>query len=232
MKKSISRAKLLIKHILGRDLYLRPEKTVSTRFYGSDYGGWALPVGAVNRDSIVYSFGIGEDASFDLALITETGCQVHGFDPTPKSLSWVADNIRNDRFSIHPWALGDEDGTMELWLPDNPDHVSASCRKSDRTSDSSFIAECKRLPTIMKLLGHRKVDVLKMDIEGAEYTVIKTMAADGTLERISCLLVEFHHWMPSFVNQDTLEVLDILRGKGFKLLWVSDSGHELLMERM
>jgi FkbM family methyltransferase len=161
--------KLIIKHFLGKDLYLRPTRRVPTRFYGSSYGGWALPKNAVKPDSVVYSFGIGEDASFDLALIEEVGCSVHGFDPTPKSLSWVASNVQEVRFLIHPCALGPKDGMMELWLPENPDHVSASCRQSERMSSDRFMAVCKNLRSIMDKLGHTKIDVLKMDIEGAEH---------------------------------------------------------------
>jgi len=34
--------------------------------------------------AVVYSLGIGEDISFDLALIEKYGARVHAFDPTPK----------------------------------------------------------------------------------------------------------------------------------------------------
>ena len=181
MKSRISRIKLIIKHLLGRDVYLKTDENIATRFYGSRYGGWAIPEKLVNVNSVVYSFGIGEDASFDLALIADTGCKIHGFDPTPKSLLWVEDNISNEHFKMYPWALGATDGQLELWLPKNPHHVSASCRPSSITSYESFVAPCKRIETVMKELGHEQVDLLKMDIEGAEYEVLKSMSMGDVL---------------------------------------------------
>jgi FkbM family methyltransferase len=51
--------------------------------------------------------------------------------------------------------------------------------------------EVRRLQTIFQSLGHKHVDVLKMDIEGSEYEVIDDLC-DLHL-RIDQVLVEFHH---------------------------------------
>lgn len=228
----IPNIKLLIKHLIGKDLYLTPDIALDTDYFGTRYGGWATPRDLVSTDSVVYSFGIGEDASWDLGLINSTGCMIHGFDPTPKSLQWVQKNIGESRFIMHPEALADFDGSLELWLPVNPDHVSASIRQSSGTSHENISVPCARLSSIMKRLGHKRIDVLKMDIEGAEYSVIKNLCAeDGLLDRIEVLLVEFHHWMPAFRNSDTRDVIALLRGRGFGIGWVSESGHEVMFIR-
>lgn len=36
---------------------------------GSKYGGWIVPATLVRPDSVCYCVGVGEDISFDLALI-------------------------------------------------------------------------------------------------------------------------------------------------------------------
>lgn len=227
----MSRLRLLAKYLLGKDLYLRADVRLDMEMYGRGYAAWALPKDYVRRNSVVYSFGIGEDVSFDLTLIEAVGCQIHAFDPTPKSLAWVDREVREPRFIVHPWALGPKVGSMQLWLPSAPEHVSASCRPSDERSEESFVAECKDLPTIMTLLGHTHVDVLKMDIEGAEYEVLSSLTADSTIKKVRCLLVEFHHWMGGFHQQETLDAIEALRGEGFLILWVSETGHELLFGR-
>lgn len=227
----ISIIKKAIKHLLGRDLWIRTDTAVATQFYGSCYGGWAIVEGTVNDGSVVYSFGIGEDASFDLGLIAAAGCTVHGFDPTPKSLGWVARNVSEDRFVMHPWALGTEDGTLTLWMPDNPDHVSASLVSASNRSKGSFDAVCKSLESVMEGLGHERVDVLKMDIEGSEYGVIEALCAGGAISRVGQLLVEFHHRMEGFTKAQTLAAIRRLRGEGFRIAWVSEVGHEVLFVR-
>ena len=52
----------------------------------------------------------------------------------------------------------------------------------------------RRLSTIMRELGHGAIDLLKMDIEGAEYEVIADLLACGA--DVRQLLVEFHHRWP------------------------------------
>ena len=59
---------------------------------GSVYGGgWVVP-DRLDSSSLVLSFGIGEDITFDAMLIERTGCRVVGFDPTPRSAAWVRSN--------------------------------------------------------------------------------------------------------------------------------------------
>ncbi len=216
---------------MGRDLWIAPNVRIPTQFLGSHYGGWGLDVRKLGPESVIYSFGIGEDASFDLALIDACGCRVQAFDPTPKSLAWVGRNITEQRFKMHPWALAGEDGELELWLPENPDHVSATLAPTGKSSRESFRAPCFTLATILRRLEHERVDVLKMDIEGAEYEVLQCMAADRSIERVGQLLVEFHHWMPPFRRDDTRKALNLLKQEGFHIAWVSGSGHEVLFSR-
>jgi len=35
-------------------------------YYGTEYGGYWVSPDTITKDSIVYSFGVGEDISFDL----------------------------------------------------------------------------------------------------------------------------------------------------------------------
>lgn len=228
---SLHRIKLLVKHLLGRDLLIRRKVHLPLEHYGNRYGDWSVPANYVTKESIVYSFGIGEDASWDLALIQAKNCQVQGFDPTPKSLSWVKNHVLDSRFSIHPWALADLDGTLDLWLPANDAFVSASCRASDSSSSKKITVPCRCLPSIMNELGHEFVDVLKMDIEGAEYSVIEQIVNDGLAKRIGVILVEFHHWMSAFKLDDTRKAIEQLADVGFLPAWVSETGHELLFVR-
>ena len=227
----LRRLQLAIKHLLGRDLYLTPKLHIPLEHYGNRHADWSVPADFVSASSIVYSFGIGEDASWDMQLIAAKGCVIHAFDPTPKSLAWVGREIFEPRFLVHPWGLAAEDGTIDLWLPANPSHVSASCRPSPSMSSIRIRVPCRSLPSIMAELGHSRVDVLKMDIEGAEYEVLDSIINDGTISRIGALLVEFHHWMPSFRLGDTRAAMKRMTATNLLPAWVSDSGHELLFVR-
>ncbi|RYF85668.1 MAG: FkbM family methyltransferase [Chitinophagaceae bacterium] len=57
-------------------------------------------------------------------------------------------------------------------------------------TDHYFEATVDRLSSIMKEQNHSHIDILKLDIEGAEFEVIDTMIADNIDIRVFC--VEFH----------------------------------------
>ena len=114
--------------------------------HGSDYGGWDIVDQEINKDSVVYSFGVGEDASFDLSIIDSYGLTVHAFDPTPKSIQWVKSNQFPDNFVMHEYGIADFDGVVSFNPPENPDHVSHTILDRETTSDCSIEVEVKKIP--------------------------------------------------------------------------------------
>lgn len=56
---------------------------------GEHYGGWVVPISVLSESSICYCAGVGEDITFDLALIDTFGCDVFAFDPTPRAVRHV-----------------------------------------------------------------------------------------------------------------------------------------------
>ena len=71
----------MFKEIYGNDL--------SLKYYGTDYGGWAIEPSIIDKNDIVYSFGVGTDISFDIELIQKHNVLVNAFDPTPRSIAWI-----------------------------------------------------------------------------------------------------------------------------------------------
>lgn len=157
---------------------------------GSAYGGWFAPVGRLSKASVVYSVGVGEDVTFDLELIRRTGCTVHAFDPTPRAQAFVArQSGLPPEFRFHPLGLWDRDGEARFFAPRDPSHVSHSIANLQQT-DAFFVGAVKRLATVMRELGHPRVDLLKMDIEGAEYAVVRDMLSEGIRPGVVCVELE------------------------------------------
>lgn len=228
MKTLLWSLKRQAKILLGREIRLRPQLRVETEFHGSSYGGWAIKKDSLSDHACVISVGIGEDASFDLSLIEKYGCHILALDPTPKSIKWVGENIIAPRFHFEPLALGESDGRLRLYLPKNASHVSASLTRADHTGDAFFEAPCLRASTLFEKFGYSRVDVFKMDIEGAEYGVIRDMVASRACDLVDQLLVEFHPHFSEFGVRDTREAVAALSQAGLKIAWISDSGHEVL----
>ena len=122
---------------------------------------------ARNEKCVVYSFGSSDDSCFETAVAERLDCEIHIFDPTSSEL-------KDDRWTYHSYGLGGGDPTVTGYW-------------NWRTQKQSNCTDCpmKNLREIMKELNHEHVDILKVDIDGAEwrsfeyiYKTIKTLPAD------------------------------------------------------
>ena len=207
-----------------RDYFFRLDCKISDIRFGSEYGGWNVVDKILNSKSIIYSFGIGEDITFDLDFIKKVGANVHAFDPTPKSLEFIKNQILPQQLIIHEYALSDYDGELTLYPPKNSNHVSYSTiSKYEMDCGSKF--PVRKLSTIMNQLQHDKIDLLKMDIEGAEYDVIENLITSNI--KPCQLLIEFHHRFLSFGIEKTKAAISSLKSNGYKIFYVSDTGEEI-----
>jgi FkbM family methyltransferase len=228
----VRRGQWLIDCARGRDLWFSRDVRLPTEVHGTAYGAWAILRDQLSANSRVISAGVGEDVSFDLALIEKYGCTIHALDPTPKSIQWVRENIRDPRFVLHACALSASDEPLRLFLPTKDIYVSASCRAGRHTSNEYVDVPAVTLPAFLDQLGFDEVDVLKMDIEGAEYGVIEHGLRSGAFDRVRQLLIEFHHYHPVFGIGATRRAVRALRDAGWRIAWVSPSHHELLFVPM
>jgi FkbM family methyltransferase len=213
-----------LKAVLGREVYAPVQLRVATEHHGSAYGGWSVCPEGLTADSVVYCAGVGEDVSFDLALVQRFGVRVHAFDPSPRSIAWVRGQAGLPAaFEFHAYGIGEADGTLPFYPPADPAHVSYSVL-GGRDGAEPVMGEVRRLGSIMRELGHTHIDLLKMDVEGAEYGVIRDLVAERIPVRQ--LLVEFHTRFPGVGARTTREAIRTLNDAGWRIFAVSPSGQE------
>ena len=159
--------------------------------YGSEYGGFYLPSNFVKESGIVYSFGIGEDLSFSEDVIEKGGYTVYAFDPTPKAVKYIKSHklFSNTKFHFMEYGLSNLNGEEKFYMPNRDEYVSASIiDHSGVDNEKAIYVKMKTIRTIMKEMGHKKIDILKMDIEGAEFKVVKDIM-NPKLEPVDCRLI-------------------------------------------
>jgi len=201
-------------HLIGKDVRI-PNVTL-----GQDWGDWTVADRLVSRDSIVYSVGIGEDISFDLALMERYGCKVYGWDPTPLATNYLASRKTSNGFMFMPYGIGIEDRATEFGGKTVGDR-SFSVRS---LNPSKLLLEVRKLSSMMKLLNHDHVDLLKMDIEGSENDVIRQIVEEKIV--IPQLLIEFHHGWYRIPVESTKEHIQMLKLAGYLVFGVSAVGRE------
>lgn len=206
--------------------YLNNGISCKKQWHGNEYGGFYLNPDFVSDESIVYSFGIGEDISFDLSLIETYNCDVFGFDPTPKSIKWIKSRGVQKKFSFFSFGIGCKNEKVNFFLPKDENFVSGSIiNRSELSVNNHIEVQLKNLKTIAQELNHSKIHIIKMDIEGSEYDVVESLF-DANLE-FDQILVEFHDRFFENGVQKTKDTISFLRNKGFEIFAISDSFEEI-----
>ena len=215
----------ILKVLRGKDIYIRKDVIIPTETFGNKGVAWTLYVDNLDESSIVYSFGVGDDISFDLSLINQYDLQIFAFDPTPKSVDWINNLKLPKQFVLKNIGLADYDGKAKFNPPENPMHISATMLDRPETKNESYKVDVKTLGTIMAELKHKHIDILKMDIEGMEYRTIDNILSSNILP--SQVLIEFHHRFKNVGIKQTLRTVKKMRKEGYRVFHVSKTGEEI-----
>eukprot|EP01069_Polyplicarium_translucidae_P011003 Polyplicarium_translucidae@DN3416_c0_g1_i1.p1 len=154
-----------------------------------DGGKWICdPFTLLKEDCLIYSFGSNDDWTFEKELLAiQPHCEIHTFDHTVDTITSKPTNV-----TYHRLGLGAADR---------------------RTTSPSM--PLKSLPNIIRSLKHerRRIDILKVDIEGAEFEALTPLLASerwALLPPVRQISIEVHRdW------KRAAELLAGFAGQGF-----------------
>lgn len=219
------RKKRFLKRLTGKELRLQTEIEVPI----IKDGGWWFTANGLGEDSIVYSLGVGDEVDFDLSVIKRFGAEVFAFDPTPNSIDLLDSSKLPHRFHFYPWAVTAQDGSLKFYPRLKKDgsksDVMFTMIPEAETQADVIEVPAFSLTSIIGKLGHDHIDLLKMDIEGAEYEVLEGLLRSPVLP--TQLLVEFHHRFVEDGLAKTYDIIRRLREAGYKIFAISEIGREV-----
>lgn len=194
---------------------------------------WTVWTGNLRKNPIVYSAGVGRDISFEHEMADRFGIRIHLIDPSPTGVETMA-RSENDRteFVFHQLALAGHDGELLLDPPPNAEEgswVSVVSQEGEASADAIRVP-CSTMGSLMRKLGHERVDLLKIDVEGAEYGIIRHVLRERV--RIDQIAVEYHNGvLPGFSRKQTVLSLIRLYMAGYLLVYKTGSNHTLVHRR-
>ena len=113
--------------------------------------------------------------------------KVYGFEPNPLNFSKVEYFNRYGGVEIYNYALSDFDGEVKLYLPNNQNnHASASLSDFNTNfyikAESIISVKAKNLNDFLKSRNVKYIDFYFSDIEGYDFTVLKTLYEEYILK--------------------------------------------------
>lgn len=197
----------------------------------------------INENSIIYSAGVGEDISFDIILQSKYNCHIYLIDPTEKAIKHYDEcnkyfnnkhfkftgNIQNDYYKnivnetpnmdkIHYISKGlwNKTDTLKFYKQSNENHVSQSLING-MFSNNYDIVNVDSIKQLMIDNNHTHIDLLKLDIEGAENIVLEQMLDDNIYPKYLC--IEFDLLLKKKdKDKTTLKIINRLLNVGYKIL--------------
>jgi FkbM family methyltransferase len=165
-----------------------------------------LPI--LDCNSVVVDLGANEGA-FSHEIIKRFGCTVFAAEPIKSVSARIA---KHPRLTVLNCGIGKETGeaTINVFrdrcaslLPPQPNEVATGEK-----------IEVVTFPRFLSLTGVFEVDLLKVDIEGAEVDVLDSLD-DETLRGIRQITVEFHDFIYPSTARRVDSIRQRLRAAGF-----------------
>ncbi|KAL0777360.1 hypothetical protein CaCOL14_006877 [Colletotrichum acutatum] len=159
---------------------------------------------ASERPIRIYSFGIGDDSSFEAEMLSRSSAaEMYGFDDT-----------------VDGWGKG-----LEAYP--NRTHFFKTAVAEYDYYDEVEKTEFLSINSIMKKLGHDYVDLIKMDIEGDEFPTLESFLGDyakgGELEGkevpVGQMVIEIHVPEKGPTISQFAEWWERIEEVGFRPVW-------------
>jgi FkbM family methyltransferase len=138
-------------------------------------------------EPVIYSFGVGNDVSFDVEAADLFGVPIFMYDPTPNVALFMKDFQGDKRLIFKNQGIYSRDAEVKLYTSDK---VLNSSLYPIHGKEKHEIVRCRTLADFMAENGHDHIDILKMDVEGVSDDVLNQVM-DETDIRPKQIVTEF-----------------------------------------
>lgn len=147
-------------------------------------------------------------------ILSKNAKKVFSFEPNRKAISHLKNTLKdNHNTTVIEKAVYKERATLQFYIDDKNSLTSSLLSNSGHAP--SYDVSAITLEDAMDLTGEKKIDLVKIDIEGAEFDIIENLSQDA-FDRIDSFLIEFH----DFYFDEGMAKVDALEAKlvsaGFK----------------
>jgi FkbM family methyltransferase len=171
-------------------------------------------------------FDVGANMGQYTLLAAGLNCKVHSFEPAPAMFQFLSENVEpvKERVQINQFALSDSEEPVTLHMA-KPHNVGAtSFRDQYCASGEAFQVPCTTIDNYMSKNGISKVDVVKIDVEGAEVAVLKGAEKLLSGPHRPTIVLEYEESAQQRFGSSCAEITSILTAHGYKLERITQHG--------
>lgn len=177
----------------------------------------------IKKDSPVI-FDIGSHIGLSIIYFKQQypNSNITGFEPNPNVFHILEDNIKGNSIKnvqLHNIALGKDEEKRSLYI----DNSGNNCFSTSSFSKDAWNGKQSSIPITVqtqKLSKYivEKVDILKIDVEGAENEIIEDLQLEKKFNMIGTIMIEFHSKNKSKPNR----IVECLKKNNFEITQKED----------
>ncbi|NJK70039.1 MAG: FkbM family methyltransferase [Microcoleus sp. CSU_2_2] len=166
----------------------------------------------IDSDSLVIDLGANV-GQFSEGITSAYQCQCYALEAVPAVYSQIQENRLVKKFN---YAISDRNEPLTIYISDNRECNSISQEAATVYGLQGAISvDGITLETFLKNQKIELIDVLKIDIEGAEEAVFNS-TSDATLCNVKQLTIEFHDFVPGSISaEEVKKITSRLKRLGF-----------------
>ncbi|MEZ5502554.1 MAG: FkbM family methyltransferase [Halioglobus sp.] len=148
----------------------------------------------IDSDGVVIDAGAytGEWATEIMERYNPT---IHAFEPDPRNYKKLAKTAHeHSRLIPHQYGLGERNERVRMTMELLGSTMFADSR--DTSGAPSAEVEIRDIADVWKSLDLGQVDLMKINIEGAEFPLLERMIKADLLKMVNCFMIQFHEWHP------------------------------------
>jgi FkbM family methyltransferase len=165
--------------------------------------------GNLGPGSVVLDLGANV-GDFARQMVTRFGCRCYCVEAAPDTFKKISSDARVTKAN---YAVSGKSGTANLHIDSNPESSSLQASGSNDCRPVVTVP-AKTLGEVFAEFGLGQVDLIKMDIEGAEIGVLDA-TPDKLLNRVRQFTIEFHDFNGMTAVSDVRRVLKRFRDLGW-----------------
>ncbi|MEQ8801926.1 FkbM family methyltransferase [Haliea sp.] len=126
--------------------------------------------------------------------------RIYAFELDPPSIEFLRRRFADTPdIQCLPYGLAGADARLELTqrgMGSTLYQPGDASRQAGTGSDDTVAVDVRDIVAVLDELGHAEFDIIKLNIEGAEYDVLERLIAADRLDQIRIYTIQFHEWHP------------------------------------
>lgn len=148
----------------------------------------------LNENSLVLDLG-GYEGTWTQKIYDKYQCNIHVFEPIPNLYKSLVEKFKDkDKIKIYNFGISDENKEIEISLLNDGSSFYIESENKVKTKVKSLI----------EFLENKKienVDLIKINIEGDEFPLLKNLIDNNKTNLFKDIQVQFHQFIPDSINK-------------------------------